>query len=165
MEVKKISTYKSAEKTAKENEKFFARLRKKKPAQLDTLVHTLHEEVFAHTDCLACGNCCKTISPMLTDRDIEKLAKHLKLKPSLFTEKYLHIDSDNQYVFNETPCPFLMTDNYCLVYAQRPKACAEYPHTDRKKFYQLLDITLNNTFVCPAVNEIVEKMKTKLHSI
>jgi len=102
---------------------------------------------------------------MLTDRDIEKLAKHLKLKPSLFTEKYLHIDSDNQYVFNETPCPFLMTDNYCLVYAQRPKACAEYPHTDRKKFYQLLDITLNNTFVCPAVNEIVEKMKTKLHSI
>lgn len=152
---------KSAQKALKENKKFFAVLQKKRPNDLDKIVHSLHEEVFAHTDCLECANCCKTISPMITDRDIEKMARHLKLRPSVFTEKFLHIDSDNHYVFSQTPCPFLMPDNYCQIYAQRPKACHEYPHTDRKKFYQLLDLTLKNTFVCPAVHEIVEKLKLK----
>lgn len=147
-------------KTAKENEKFFAHIRKKKPNQLDNIVHRLHDEVFEHTNCLECGNCCKTISPMITNKDIEKIAKYLKLKPSIFTDKYIHIDGDNQYVFNETPCPFLLPDNYCSIYKYRPKACAEYPHTNRKKFYQLIDITLKNTYICPAINEIVEKMKS-----
>ncbi len=31
-----------------------------------------------------------------------------------------------------SPCPFLGDDNYCSVYEARPKACREYPHTDRK---------------------------------
>lgn len=30
------------------------------------------------------------------------------------------------------PCPLLGRDNYCAVYADRPKACREYPHTDRR---------------------------------
>jgi uncharacterized protein len=159
--VKQISYSKTVQKAAKENEKFIAKISRKKPGNIDTIVHTIHHEVFANTDCLECANCCKTISPMITDKDIEKISRHLKLSPSVFTEKYLHIDSDNHYVFNQTPCPFLMADNYCRIYAQRPKACAEYPHTDRKKIYQLLDITLKNTLICPAVYEIVEKMKGK----
>ncbi len=159
--MKPVSFNKSTSKVAKENEKFFAMLRKKKPGNLDNVIHKLHEDVFAYTNCLDCANCCKSISPMLTDRDIDKISKYLKMRPSVFTEKYLHIDSDNHYVFNHTPCPFLMPDNYCMVYAQRPKACAEYPHTDRKKFYQLLNLTLKNAFICPAVNDIVEKMKSE----
>jgi Fe-S-cluster containining protein len=160
--VKPENLYISAQKVLKENEKFVARLRKKKPDNLDVFVHSIHDEVFAHTDCLECANCCKTIGPMLTDRDIDKMAKHLKMRPSIFSEKYVRIDSDNHYVFNQAPCPFLMPDNYCMIYEQRPKACAEYPHTDRKKFYQLLDLTIKNTFICPAVYEIVEKLKGKI---
>lgn len=148
-----------AEKVAKENLKFVTKLRKRNPVNLDNIVHNLHDEVFSHIDCLACANCCKTISPMITNKDIEKISKYLKLRPSVFTERYLHIDSDNQYVFNQTPCPFLMPDNYCQIYAQRPKACAEYPHTDRKKFHQLLHLTLKNTFICPAAYEIMEKLR------
>ncbi len=40
------------------NKKFFAKLRKVSPDQLDKIVHPVHEEVFEEVDCLACANCC-----------------------------------------------------------------------------------------------------------
>ena len=108
---------------------------------------------------MQCANCCKTTSPIFYERDIDRLAKRLRIRPSEFIEKYLHIDEDKDYVLNKAPCVFLDSENYCLVYEDRPTACREYPHTDRKRIHQILDITLNNTFICPAVNEIVEKLK------
>lgn len=150
-----------AEKDKKTNQKFFAQLKKKPPAKLDETVHEIHEEVFNKINCLNCGNCCKTLGPRVTDKDIERISKHLKTKPSDFTEKYLRIDEDNDYVFKSMPCPFLGSDNYCSIYEVRPTACKNYPHTDRKKFVQLLDITLKNTSICPGVYEIVSKMKLR----
>jgi hypothetical protein len=44
------------------------------------------------------------------------LAKHLRMKPSEVIDQYLEMDKDNDYVFREAPCPFLMPDNYCMVY-------------------------------------------------
>ena len=143
-----------------ENKTFIAKIRKKKPKNLDKVVHQFHDEVFQEIDCLNCANCCKSISPTLYDKDVERLAKHLKLKPSQFVDQYLYIDDEGDYVFNQTPCPFLLPDNYCMVYESRPKACREYPHTDRKRFYQILNLTLKNTEVCPAVFDIIEKMKS-----
>jgi len=142
-----------------ENKIFFARLKKKKPKNLDKIVQKLHDEVFQKIDCLDCANCCKSISPTLYDKDINRLAKHLKIKPSQFVEKYLYLDEEGDYVFKETPCPFLLNDNYCMVYESRPKACREYPHTDRPRFYQILDLTLKNAEVCPAVFELIERLK------
>jgi hypothetical protein len=52
-----------------------------------------------------------------------------------------------------------MGDNTCLIYDVRPKACSEYPHTNRRKFIQLADLTIKNTEVCPAAFEIVEDLK------
>jgi len=40
----------------KENKKFFNRLKKKPPKQLDQMMLTLHEEEFERTDCLQCAN-------------------------------------------------------------------------------------------------------------
>lgn len=144
---------------APETKTLFAKLKKKKPKKLDDIVHNLHDEVFEEVDCLDCANCCKSISPTLYDKDVERLAKHLKMKPSKFIDQYLYIDDEGDYVFQQTPCPFLMPDNYCMVYESRPKACREYPHTDRKRFYQILNLTLKNTEVCPAVFDVVEKLK------
>ncbi len=143
----------------KENRQFFTRLRKKPPKRLDAQVAELHEEVFAAMDCLTCANCCKTISPVFTDRDIERIARHLRLKPADFTEQYLHLDEEQDYVLNQAPCPFLGPDNYCSIYAVRPKACREYPHTDRSGFRKKLNLTLHNTAVCPATYRIVERLK------
>ncbi len=144
-----------------ENKIFFARLKKKKPKKLDNVVHELHDEVFQEIDCLDCANCCKSISPTLYDKDIERLSKHLKIKPSQFVAEYLYLDDEGDYVFKQTPCPFLLPDNYCLVYESRPKACREYPHTDRSRFYQLLNLTLKNSLICPAVFELIERLKQR----
>ena len=147
---------------AKENRQFFNRIRKKAPKNLDQQVAEWHEEVFEEVDCLACANCCKTISPVFTDRDIDRIARHLRMRPADMVEQYLHIDEDQDYVLNQAPCPFLGADNYCSIYEYRPKACREYPHTDRPGFRKKLSLTLKNTEVCPAAFLIVERMKESM---
>ena len=148
--------------TRKENTQFFKQLKKVKPKDLDKLIHPIHEEVFACTDCLECANCCTTTGPLFTDKDISRIAKHLRIKPSEFTEKYLRIDEDRDYVLQSVPCTFLGKDNYCSIYEFRPKACREFPHTDRIKQSQLLKLIERNIEVCPAVYDIVEKLKKEL---
>lgn len=142
-----------------ENRKFLASLRKKDARRVDDVFHAMHDEVFEEMDCLKCANCCKTTSPIFYQNDIERVAKSLRIKPGDFIAKYLRIDEDNDYVLKSSPCPFLDSDNYCMVYDDRPKACREYPHTDRKKIVQITDLTLRNTMVCPAVLEMVERLK------
>jgi len=146
----------------KENKLFFSKLKKKPPKQLDYLMQELHDEEFKKTDCLECANCCKTTGPLFTDKDIERIAKHFKLKPSEFMEHYLRLDEDNDYVLQAVPCTFLGSDNYCSIYEVRPRACREFPHTDRKKFQQISNLTMKNVAICPAAFHIVEEMKKKI---
>lgn len=127
--------------------------------ELDDTVHALHQAVFKRIDCLDCGNCCRTLGPRLTDKDIERMAKALRMKQPDFIAQYLRIDEDNDYVFQSMPCPFLGNDNFCFIYENRPKACREYPHTDRKKFYQIHSLTIRNASTCPAVYQILEQLK------
>ena len=154
-----------AAKLKKQTFEVFRRWKHKTPPLLDDAFHRAHEDVFSRIDCLACGNCCRDLGPQITYRDIEKMAKYLKIKPSELTHQHLRMDEDGDYVFKSMPCPFLRADNYCSIYDERPKACREYPHTDRRKMIQILDITLKNTFVCPAVFEIVECVKEELKPI
>lgn len=145
-----------------ENKKFFDKLKKKTPKNLDYVMQELHEAEFKRTDCLHCANCCKTTGPLFTSVDIERIAKHLKQKPQQFIDRYLRIDEDHDYVLQSVPCTFLGADNACFIYDVRPKACREFPHTDRKKFQQISDLTLNNVAICPAAFNIVEEMKKKI---
>jgi len=151
---------KKAQQKKKENQTFFKKLKNKPPKNLDQLFHEHHEKVFEKTDCLKCANCCKTTSPIFYQRDIERAAKALNQKPGEFLQEYLFMDEDGDFVLKKAPCPFLDKENYCSIYEDRPTACREYPHTDRKKMHQILDITFRNTLVCPAVLEIVNKLKT-----
>lgn len=145
-----------------ENKKFFAKLKKRPPKDLDYTMQELHHAEFERTDCLSCANCCKTTGPLFTNADIERIAKHFKMKPSEFIDRYLKVDEDNDYVLQEVPCTFLGADNYCSIYEVRPKACREFPHTDRKKFQQISNLTLKNVAICPAAFNIVEEMKKKM---
>lgn len=152
----------SKEKNAK-NKKYFAKLKKKNPKRLDLLMQDLHNEEFERTDCLTCANCCKTTSPIFTDRDIARISKHFRMKEHQFIDQYLQRDEDDFMVLKSAPCTFLdESDNTCFIYDVRPKACSEYPHTNRKKFIQLTNLTLKNTEVCPAVFNIVEALKKNL---
>jgi len=143
-----------------ENKKFFAKLKKRTPKKLDETMQKLHDAEFSKTDCLSCGNCCKTTGPFFSDKDVDRISKFLKIKPTKFEEQYLRTDEDGDLVLKEVPCVFLGHDNYCSIYEVRPKACREYPHTNRKKFQQISELTLKNVEICPAAFNIVEKMKT-----
>ena len=147
-----------------ETKKYFAKLRKKSPKKLDIIMQELHDNEFSNTDCLTCANCCKTTSPIFTDKDVARISKHLRMKEHQFISTYLNRDEDDFLVLKTAPCTFLdETDNTCTIYDVRPKACGEYPHTNRKKFIQLTHLTLKNTEVCPAAFNIIEELKKKLY--
>lgn len=145
-----------------ENKKFLSKLKKKPPKDLDYVMVDLHQSEFQKIDCLSCANCCKTTGPLFTNADIERISKHLRLKPQQFIARYLQVDEDNDHVLQQLPCTFLDADNYCSIYDVRPKACREFPHTNRKKFHQINNLTLKNVAICPAAFNIVEEMKRQL---
>lgn len=151
--VKKIE---DAQRNKKQIKKLLERLKKQSPSDLDYNCNNLHDKAFEHIDCLQCANCCKTTGPLLRDKDIERLAKHFKLKPSEFTTRHLKVDEDGDYVFKSLPCPFLGSDNYCSVYSDRPNACSDYPHTQQRKMINKLQITYHNALICPAVADVVK---------
>jgi Fe-S-cluster containining protein len=134
------------------------KIKKRPPKNFDYIMQDIHTEVFDKIDCLTCANCCKTTSPIVTEKDIERIAKFLKLKPQQFIDQYLKKDTDGLWMMQQTPCVFLGADNYCMIYEVRPKACREYPHLDRKKNHQLLNLHLKNTEICPAVFEAMEQL-------
>ena len=118
-----------AKKVEKETKTFFKSIKKNRHRELDDTIHAIHQEVFDSINCLDCGNCCRTLGPRITDRDIERIAQALRI------------------------------NNYCSIYEDRPKACREYPHTDRKKFYQIYALTIKNAETCPAVFHTLEQLK------
>lgn len=158
-----LEEYKVLLKQADQEKKSIAnkikRLKKKKKGEVDSLMHDLHEEAFEEIDCLKCANCCTTTGPLLTQKDIERIAKYQRMKPGEFVDQFLHIDEDQDYIFNEMPCVFLGDDKYCSIYDVRPKACREYPHTDRNNQQGILPLTAKNALICPAVAYILERIK------
>ena len=142
----------------KSNQQQLKKWNKSKPKDLDQRFHTAHQKEFAKRDCLQCANCCKTTSPIFRQPDIRRMAKALRMKESQLVAQYLKRDEDDDYVHQSSPCFNLLPDNSCAVYEDRPLACREYPHTDRKNMYQIMDLTAQNTLICPAVASIVEKI-------
>ena len=154
---------KLSKETLPETRKYFKMLKKRTPKNLDVVMKELHEDEFKKTDCLSCGNCCKTTSPIFIEKDIQRISKHLKMKERNFIDQYLERDQDDFMVLRTAPCSFFdATDNSCFIYDVRPKACSEYPHTNRKKFIQITDLTLTNTEVCPAAHTIIENLKKRI---
>ncbi|MBP9846698.1 MAG: YkgJ family cysteine cluster protein, partial [Saprospiraceae bacterium] len=97
-------------------------------------------------------------SPIITQEDMDALAKHLRISVTQLLKEYIEMDEDGDFVFKQTPCSFLDTDNKCKVYESRPKACKQYPHTNRRKMKQILDLTLQNSLTCPAVWKMLERI-------
>ena len=146
-----------AAKSEPEWKRFLAK-NKKKVEGMDLQVHALHDKVSTKTNCLQCANCCRSLGPHVTDKDVERMAKTLRIKASDVISKYLRIDEDGDLVFQSMPCPFLGDDNYCAIYEFRPKACREYPHTDRKRFYQIYNLSIKNAYTCPIVYEVLQQL-------
>lgn len=143
----------------KDYSELIKKLKKLNAKKLDQLFLDFHVDEFNKIDCLDCGKCCSGLGPRLSDVDIDRLSEHLKIKSSAFVQTYLRIDEDKDFVFKSMPCPFLMDDNFCIVYKSRPRACREYPHTDRKNIRSILDLCVKNIETCPVVENIFEKLE------
>lgn len=142
----------------KEHTALVKRLSTADSRNLDRQVHSLHEAVFGTINCLECANCCRTLGPRVTDTDVRRISATLRIKPSGFVDQYLAVDEDRDYIFRSMPCPFLGSDNHCSIYEVRPRACREYPHTDRRRIYQIMKLMLKNSAICPAVFEILRRL-------
>jgi uncharacterized protein len=148
----------------KQTKQLLDRLQKLSAKEVDAYFHVEHEKVFEEIDCLKCANCCKTTGPLFTQKDIERIARHQKMSPSVFIDQYLMIDEDKDYVLRQIPCIFLDEQNYCSIYSIKPKACGEYPHTNRKNMKEISSLTFNNAMMCPAVAKVLENIEERLKS-
>lgn len=143
------------------NKKFVKKVRQHSGKRLDKFAAELHDRVFEQIDCLDCAGCCTGIPPIVNATDSARIAKKLGYSLSQFEAEYLTVDEDGDTVMQTTPCPFLLSDNYCSIYEFRPKACREYPHTDAN-FSKNLSYHATNTLYCPATFHILEQLKKSI---
>ena len=142
--------------------KFLKNLKKSGKIPLDTLFRNAHEEAFALIDCLECGRCCFSLGPRILNKDITRLARRTRSKPAQFIKNYLRTDEDGDFVFKTMPCPFLGSDNYCLIYEDRPEACRDYPHMNGGRQSGRINLHIENLAHCPAVILAVEFIMKEL---
>src|SRR5258706_16062946 len=83
---KKVSLYK------KLFSKYLRRIEKLPPRGLDKLTAQLNAEVWTEIDCLSCANCCKTMTPTYTAKDIKRISAYLNMRPKQFKDKWLYYD-------------------------------------------------------------------------
>ena len=122
--------------------------------------------VWEEVSCTSCANCCKTMTPTYTRKDVNRISKHFNLTYQQFYDKWLKTDKNKDIVNKSTPCQFLGKNNMCTIYEIRPTDCAEFPHFVRRDFmYQVEEKTyLNNITHCPATLVFVEKIKAAIEA-
>lgn len=157
-----ISEWRTKRKSRKKDHKRIAHTIRKKInlEQSDEL----HREAFDQINCLDCANCCKSIPPLVTKTDVSRISKKLGLKEAQFMEEYITEDSEGNTMFKYSPCRFLLEDNTCLIYEDRPKACRRYPHTDQGELQKYAQILPQNAQYCPAVFYILEKINERYYA-
>jgi Fe-S-cluster containining protein len=139
--------------------RFLSKLRKNPPRGLNTITQNVDQQIWKETDCLSCGNCCKTMSPTYSGADIRRISAHLNMTPAAFRKKMLIRDPDGDWINKTEPCQFLDTvTNYCSIYEVRPQDCAGFPHHNKKHTVQYVHVFKQNIEFCPATYKLVEKM-------
>ncbi len=127
--------------------------------QLMSVVQWLAVEVTAQIDCRACANCCQLLAPSLSQGDMKRLARALKVDVPTLQATYLQQDESGKWEL-PAPCP-LLEGKLCRVYDARPKPCREYPHL-YNDFRAHSIARISDTRVCPIVFNLIEGMKVDL---
>jgi Fe-S-cluster containining protein len=144
--------------------RFLTRIEKNPPRGLDTQASQANLTVWEETDCLACANCCKTMSPTYTATDIKRISAHLGMSTEAFRKKWLYKDRQGDWLNKSQPCQFLnLADNKCSIYAVRPRDCAGFPHHTKRRMVDYMHVFKQNIEYCPATYRLVEEMMKKLN--
>jgi uncharacterized protein len=153
------------EKKRDENEKF--RKHMKSRDYSDRILRRLGEEIENQIDCTTCANCCKVATTQVTDRDIERIGKHLRIPVSRVISDFTQPDTEeggrNLKWDKANGCVFL-DGKLCSIYDARPDICQRYPHIIRgngsiaSRMWSFVD----RASVCPIVYNSLEKFKEEL---
>ena len=139
--------------------RFLTKLEKDPPRGLDNLAVKTDKLVWAETDCLACANCCKTMTPTFTNTDIKRISAHLEMTEDAFKKKWLKKDRAGDWINTKQPCQFLnLKDNKCSIYEVRPKDCSGFPHHTRRHMVDYMHVFKQNIEYCPATFRLIERM-------
>lgn len=134
------------------------------PPDLSEIVAQEDEKVWQEVDCMNCANCCKTMTPIFTPEDIDRIALHLNMSAEAFFDQYLEVEADTGSTVNKIlPCVFLV-DNKCSIYEVRPIDCAEFPHHNKRPFDDYNDTFIQNVYRCPATYDLVKRLKERIES-
>jgi Fe-S-cluster containining protein len=145
---------------------FLTGLEQSPPPLLDGYVEQVDRNVWAETDCLACANCCRTMSPVFTTQDLKRIATHFRISVRAFKEKWLYKNNAGAWMNRMQPCQFLnLETNRCSIYAIRPEDCAGFPHLTKKSFVDYMHVHKQNIQYCPATLKMAEKLTALLNGL
>jgi Fe-S-cluster containining protein len=145
--------------------RYLSKLAKTTPSpQFQKIVNQTNKQTWQQTNCLQCGNCCKTMTPTFTKQDIIRIAAHLKKDPLDIVFKHLKTDPTNNDMVNQTqPCQWLSPKtNICTIYEVRPTDCQQFPHHTKKPFQHYTHIYTQNIQYCPATYRFVQNLQQNL---
>ena len=153
------------EKKRPENERF--RKHMKSFDHSDRILRRIGEGIEDQIDCLQCANCCRVATAKVTERDVERLAKYLRVKPARVMADYVVKSEEEGLVLQrdkKTGCVFL-NGNECTVYDARPESCQKFPHVVRgngsilSRMWELID----RACYCPIVYNSLEAFKDEMN--
>ncbi len=132
----------------------------------DRILRRLAEEIEGQIDCTECANCCKVATVKLSERDVDRLARHLRLSRERFLTGYCAESEEEGLILKrseESGCVFL-DGKECTIYEARPDICQRFPHVVRgegsiaSRMWQFVD----RACYCPIVYNSLEAFKTHM---
>ena len=158
-----IQIQRLGEKKRPENEQFRKHL--KRHGFVEKRFRHIAEAVEDATDCTSCANCCRVATVRLHERDVEKLAKAMRLKEARFLAEYTQETEEEGLILkrDEQGCVFL-SGNLCSIYEDRPHNCRNFPHLVRGEgslVSRMWDMPDRATY-CPIVYNSLEHFKQEV---
>jgi Fe-S-cluster containining protein len=144
-----------------ENERFRQHL--KRHGYIERNFRKIAANVEEQIDCRSCAQCCRQSTVRLLDRDVERLAKFLKVSWTRFLSDYTQESPDEGRILKRSDdegCVFL-SGNDCLVYEARPSNCSDFPHLIRGQgsFHSRMWDMIDRATYCPIVYHSLEAFK------
>ncbi len=120
------------------------------------------EEIHEQIDCRQCAECCRVTEVEITGRDIDHLARYLRIPRKRFLAEYTATGEDGTLILKRTGAGCVFLDgSHCTVYDARPADCVRFPHLLRGsgsiafRMWRFVD----RATYCPIVYNWMERVK------